>query len=302
MEKAGLFELNAVVQVAAHGGFRAAAIELGVAPSTLSHAITHLEARIGVRLFNRTTRSVVLSEAGAQFIARVRPALEEIRQAMEQANDLRDSPTGTLRINTSEGAAREILTPIVISFLRRYPDMHVDLVTEGRLVDIVGDGFDVGFRLAEAVPQDMVSIPFGPDVSQVVVCAPSWLQGRVAPQVPEDLLAHRCIRQRLPRGALRGWEFERHGLELRIDVSGPLTLDNHHLMIEAALQGVGIAYVYEGYARDHIAAGRLLQLLPEWTPSYRGLCLYYPSHRHVTAGLRAFIEQVKQARPPRLLP
>ncbi len=294
MKRAGLFELNAVTAVASHRSFRAAAVELGISPSALSHAIAALEQRMGIRLFNRTTRSVALSEAGERFLARVRPALREIAAAMDDVNAFRDKPAGTLRINTSEGAAQQILTPIVLAFLTRYPDMQVDLATEGRLVDIVAEGFDAGIRLAEAVPRDMIAVPCGPQQRFAVVGSPRYFATRPRPIVPGDLIAHRCIRRRFSSGALFRWEFERRGESLAVDVSGPLTLDNHNLMVEAALNGIGLAWVSEWSIAPDIVAGRLIRVLEDWTPAYPGLCLYYPGHRHVPAGLRAFIGVVRE--------
>ncbi|MCG5238590.1 LysR substrate-binding domain-containing protein [Azospirillum doebereinerae] len=294
MRKAGLIELNAVAAVAAHRNFRAAAVELGMSPSALSHAVAALERRLGVRLFNRTTRSVSLSEAGEQFLARIRPALQDIALAMDEANESRATPAGTLRINTSEGAARQILTPLVLEFLRRFPDMRVDLVTEGRLVDIVAEGFDAGIRLAESVPLDMVAVPCGPPQRFVVVGSPAYLEGWARPSAPDDLQAHACIRRRLPSGALHRWEFARHGEEAAVDVQGALTLDSHTLMIEAALAGAGLAYVADWFVAADVAAGRLVRLLEDWTPAFPGLCLYFPRGRLVPAGLRAFIDVVRE--------
>lgn len=299
MLRAGLPELNAVVAVASHRSFRAAAAVLGMSPSALSHAVSTLEQRMGVRLFNRTTRSVSLSEAGEQFLARLRPALREISEAMEAVNQFRDTPAGTLRINTSEGAARMILVPIVLEFLRRYPDMQVDLVTEGRFVDIVAEGFDVGIRSAEAVPQDMIAVPCSPGLSYAVFGSPAYFQGRAPPLTPGDLLSHSCIRSRMPSGTLYHWEFEKRGEEIKIDVPGSLTLDNHNLMIEAALSGAGLAYSSEWAVAGHLAAGRLIRVLEDWTPAYPGICVYYSGHRHVPAGLRAFLGVVREVTSPR---
>lgn len=296
MKRTGLFELNAFVAISLHRSFRAAAAELGMSPSALSHAIAALEARMGVRLFNRTTRSVSLSEAGEQFLAQIRPALRDIEGAMEAVNKFRDTPTGVLRINTSEGAAQRVLAPVVLEFLRRYPDMQVDIVTEGRLVDIVAEGFDAGIRLAETVPQDMVAIPCSPDLRFAVVGSPAYFAQRPRPQTPSDLLAHACIRNRLPSGAIYRWEFERHGEELTIDAKGPLTLDNHHLMVEAALHGAGLIWTSEWSVAPYLESGRLVRVLEEWTPAYPGLRLYYPGHRHVPAGLRAFIALIQEVR------
>src|ERR1700761_8145485 len=190
----GLFELNAVAAISAHRSFRAAATQLGISPSALSHAIAGLEKRLGVRLINRTTRSVSLSEAGERFLARISPALREIAGALEEVNEFRDTPAGTLRINLMERAAHQILRPIVARFLRRYPDMNVELTLEGRIIDIVAEGFDAGIRLAEAVPQDMVAIPCGPDTRFIVVGAPDYFAHAPLPQSPSDLLNHECIR------------------------------------------------------------------------------------------------------------
>lgn len=295
MQRAGLFELNAVVAVASHRSFRAAAAELGMSPSALSHAVATLEQRLGIRLFNRTTRSVSLSEAGERFLSRLRPALREISEAMESVNEFRDTPAGTLRINASESGASQIMTPIVLEFLKRYPDMHVDLVTEGRLIDIVAEGFDAGVRLAEAVPQDMIAVPCGPEARFAVVGSPSYFQNHARPIAPSDLASHTCIRRRFPSGAIFRWEFKKRGEEVLVDVKGVLTLDNQNLMIEAALSGVGLAYVGDWAVAADLAAGRLIRVLEDWAPPFSGLCLYYPGHRHVPAGLRAFIAVVREA-------
>src|SRR5258707_48079 len=207
MNRSGLVELDTVAAVARLGGFRAAAIELGVSATSVSHAVAGLEARLGVRLFNRTTRSVSLSEAGEQFVAQVAPALSEIRGAMDAVNVHRDTPAGTLRINTSVGAARMILTPLILEYLKLYPEMRVDLVTEGRLIDIVVDGFDAGIRIQETVPRDMIAVPIGGPVRSIIVGSPAYFEGRSKPQTPGDLLQHQCIRARMASGATYRWEF-----------------------------------------------------------------------------------------------
>jgi DNA-binding transcriptional LysR family regulator len=294
MLETGLFELNAVAAISAHRSFRAAATELGISPSALSHAIAGLEKRLGVRLINRTTRSVSLSQAGERFLARVSPALREIAGAMEEVNAFRDTPTGTLRINTKERAAHQILRPVVAKYLRRYPDMQVELVMEGRTIDIVAEGFDAGIRLAESVPQDMIAVPCGPDSRFTVVGSPAYFQAMPVPRSPSDLLAHRCIRRRMPGGKLYRWEFEKRGEEVALDVPGRLTLDSDSLMVEAALEGLGLAFVSDFWVADHLGAGSLRAVLEDWTPPFPGLCLYYPRHRHMTAGLRAFVDLIKQ--------
>jgi len=294
MHKTGLVELNAVVAVARHGSFRAAAIELGMSSSALSHAVAGLEARLGVRLFNRTTRSVSLSAAGQEFVAEVAPALSSIQGAIESINSHRDTPTGTLRINSSVGAARQILAPVVLEYLRRYPEMRVDLVTEARMIDIVVEGFDVGIRTTDTVPGDMIAVPFGPLRRHAVVASPAYFAQNAPPRTPGDLLAHRCIRARLASGTIYRWEFERGGEALSIDVPGSLTLDDPTLMVEAALGGAGIVHVAHWSVAADIAAGRLVPVLEDWTPPLSGLCLYYPGRRHVPAGLRALIDLIRE--------
>ncbi len=294
METSGLGELEAVLAVARHRSFRAAATELGVSKSALSHAVAALEARIGVRLFNRTTRSVALSEAGAQFVDSVAPALSAIRVALEQAGSFRDTPSGTLRINTSAGAARQTM-PLFIAFMQRYPEMKVDIVTEGRMIDIVVEGFDAGIRLAESVPQDMIAVPFGGSLRFAVAGSPAYFAQYPPPHAPADLGAHRCIRTRMPSGAIYQWEFERHGESFSVDVKGALTLDDPELMLDAARAGLGLTYLAEWTVAADLEAGTLQRVLADWTPPFAGLCLYYPGRRHVPAGLRALIEMIREA-------
>ncbi|HWT99482.1 MAG TPA: LysR family transcriptional regulator [Terriglobales bacterium] len=294
MYQGRLIELAAAVAVAKRRSFRAAAAELGLSPTALSKTISELEARLGVRLFHRTTRSVAPTAAGEAFVAQVAPALGTISEATDAVNQHRASPAGLLRINTSAGAARQILAPIIFEYLKRYPEMSVDIVTEGRLIDIVKDGFDAGFRLAETVPGDMIAVPLGPQQRLIVVGAPAYLKGRKLPRVPQDLLDHDCIRMRLPSGGVYRWEFERRDEVLALDVSGRLTLDESDLIHEAALAGFGLAYLSTWWAEQDVAAGRLVQMLDDWTPGFPGLCLYYPGRRHVPAGLRALIDLIRE--------
>ncbi len=293
-ERPSLSELSALAAVAAHRSFRKAADELQLSPSTLSHVIRALEARVGVRLLHRTTRSVSATEAGQRLVARLGPVLRDLDLALAEVDGFRDRPSGTLRINSAEGPARLLLAAVVPAFLARHPEMSLDLVTEGRLVDIVAEGFDAGVRLGEAVPQDMVAVRFGGPVRFVAVASPGYLAGRDAPRTPDDLSRHPCIRFRLRSGRLFRWEFARHGQELAVEVAGPLILDHVELMAEAAAAGLGIAYVPERTADPFMAAGRLLTVLDEWCPRIPGLFLYYPGHRQVPPGLRAFIDVLKQ--------
>ncbi len=250
---------------------------------------------MGVRLFNRTTRSVAPSEACEQFLAEVKPALDRIEQAIAGVSALRDTPSGTIRINTSEGAAQMVLAPIVLEFVAKYPEMQVDLVTNGRLVDIVAEGFDLGIRQVEHLPLDMVAVPCTPPIRFVVVGAREYFGRCPAPLVPADLHDHQCIRTRLPSGALYRWEFERDGVAETIEPAGQLTFDDYHLMIRAAELGAGLAWVSEWSVRTALDEGRLVQVLDDWSPALPGLSVYYPGHRHLTAGMRAFLDVVRHS-------
>ncbi|MEN7538204.1 LysR substrate-binding domain-containing protein [Aurantiacibacter flavus] len=224
--------------------------------------------------------------------------LQDLDHAIDAVTQEGGHASGTLRINAGEGAMRVLLERVVPSFLARYPHVALDLVTEGRLVDIVQQGFDAGIRLAEAVPQDMIAIPLGPDFRFLAVAAPTYLAKAGRPVTPDDLPQHRCIRQRLPSGKLYRWEFEKHGQEIAIDVPGGLTLDHTMLMAEAAAGGLGIAFIPESAAVPWLRDGRLTPLLEDWSPYVGGLRLYYPGRRHVPAALRAFINTVKELNRP----
>lgn len=295
MPRPALSDLTAFAAIAAHRSFRKAADELGVSPSTLSHMMRTLERNVGVRLLHRTTRSVSTTEAGERLLSRLRPALRDLDRALAEVDDFRDRPSGTLRVNASEPAARLLLRSVVPGFLARYPEMSLDLVTEGRLVDIVAEGFDAGVRLGESLPQDMVAVRFGGETRFVAVASPAYLAGRGTPRTPDDLRDHACIRHRMPSGKLYRWEFERHGQELAVEVPGPLTLDHTGLMVEAAAMGLGVAYVPERSARPHLGSGELVGVLGDWCPPIPGLFLYYPAGRHVPAGLRAFIDVLRSS-------
>ena len=292
MPKPTLGDLTALTAISAHRSFRKAADEIGLSSSTLSHMMRSLERAMGVRLLHRTTRSVSPTQAGERLVARLGPLLRDLDLALEEVNEFR-RPSGTLRINAAETASRVLLHAAIPTFLARYPEMSLDLVSEGRLVDIVAGGFDAGVRLGEAVPQDMIAVRFGGDVRFLTVASPAYLAGRDRPETPDDLKRHACIRLRLPSGKLYRWEFERHGQELSVDVSGALTLDNSELMIEAAARGLGIAYAPDRLSRPHLERGSLVAVLEDWCPPIPGLCLYYPGHRHVPSGLRAFIDVLR---------
>ena len=294
MSRASLAELEAVATVARAGGFRAAARELGVSPSALSHAITALEDRLHLRLFNRTTRSVALTAAGEAFVAEVAPALAAIDGALENVSEGSSEISGVLRINTSRGAAEMLLQPLFLSFLNRYPHVELEIATEEALIDVLGQGFDAGIRLADTVPPDMIAVPILPTIRSVVVGAPAYFVGRKRPVVPADLMRHQCIRARMGTGKLYRWEFQKRGQAVLIDAPGSLTLDESGLMLEAALAGAGLAYIGEPSAAPHVAAGRLEIVLADWTPPYPGLSLYFAGRRHIPARLRALIDLMRE--------
>ena len=294
MSRSVLTDLDAVLSIARLGSFRAAALELGMSTTALSNAIAKLEQRLGIRLFNRTTRSVSLTDGGTTFVERIGPAMTDIHDAMLAAQSLQDTPTGTLRINAFASAAREVMEPLILTFMRRYPQVHVDLVTEGKLVDIVAAGFDLGLRTVDLVPNDMIALPLGLDRSNAVVASPDFLRTYGTPTEPADLYRFRCIRARLPNNALFRWRFEKDGNAMQIDVQGSITLDEPSLVRIAAQNGVGIGYVMEADVRDDIAAGRLVRVLEDWTPSLAPLALYYPGRQNPPAAFSAFIQAARE--------
>lgn len=289
MSRQSLMDLEAVLAIVRCGSFRAAALDLGTSATAVSNAVGKLERQLGVRLFNRTTRSVSLTYAGRIFVAQVKPAFEGIQKAMETARSQQDAPSGVLRINAFATAAREIMAPLVVPYLQRYPQVHIDIVTEGRLVDVVAAGFDLGIRTKALVPSDAIAIPLGQGRSIAVVASPAFLEKTGAPQVPQDLIRYPCIRGRLPNGALLRWRFQKDGDDLNIDVDGPITLDEASLARLAALESVGIGYFMESDVKDDIGAGRLVRLLEDWTPPQEPLCLYYPNRRNASAAFKAFV-------------
>jgi DNA-binding transcriptional LysR family regulator len=294
MDQASLKELEAAIAIARRGTFRAASIELGISTTALSHTIGRLETALGVRLFNRTTRSVSLTDAGRLFMQHVAPSLQDLHTALETVREQRETPSGTIRINAAAFAARSIISPLVLEFLRRYPDMHVDIVTEGRMVDIVKDGFDLGVRVAGLVPSDMIAVSLGRPQRHAVVGSPVYFEKHDKPAVPPDLLNHQCIRVRLPDGSLFRWQFEKDGEQVQVDVRGQITLDEASLTRTSVLAGTGIGYIFEQDILPDIEAGRVIRVLADWTPPYPGLCLYYPGRRNLSAGVRAFLELARE--------
>jgi len=294
-------ELEAVIAVAKRRNFRAAALDVGASPTVLSQRIAAVEDKFGVRLFNRTTRSVSLTEAGRCFIDEVGPAVARINDAIDMVNDHRSLPAGVLRINMSVGAARRVFSPLLIAFSERYPQIEVDLVTEDRPIDIVAEGYDAGVRPNNLIAKDMIALRLEPDQHFSIVGSPSYLDGKHAPLTPEDLLHHECVRSRMPSGAVDPWQFDVDGRHLRLDVPGRFTLDDGGLMLEAALQGVGLAYLSDWWTTNAVREGKLLSFLGERISPLPGLSLYYPSRHYQPAALLAltrFITDDYSARRP----
>lgn len=289
-------DLSIFLSIAQHLNLSRAAIDLGLTPSALSHALRALENRLGVRLFNRTTRSVALTEAGERLYTRLRPAFRDIDDALEDLNSFRDRPSGSLRITASRQACELVLLPIVSPFLLQYPDIRLEIVESDAFVDVVAGGFDAGVRFGNRIEGDMASQAIGPNMRSIVVGAPAFFERHAVPQKPEDLRGIPCIRHRFPSGAIYRWEFERGGIPQEIEVNGPLTLGDVSLMLGPATQGLGLAYIFEEMAARYLAEGSLIQVLADWCPFYPGMHLYYPGRRHVPAPLRAFIDFARQAR------
>ncbi|MDR4885903.1 LysR family transcriptional regulator [Serratia marcescens] len=293
MKDDSLLHFRAIATLAACKNFKNAATILAISPSSLSRIIAQMETRLGVGLFNRTTRSVSLTEAGHLFLLRVQPALKEIEQAIDDTNAFRDTPVGLLRINTDEGMARQIIAPMLVDFLKENPEMNVDLVSEGRFSDIVEAGFDAGIRFAEAVPQDMVAVHLGEEQSMAVVASPEYISLHGMPETPEELLMHECIRLRLASGRIYEWEFFNDNKVIEVNVKGQLTVNTYNMAIDAALYHQGIAYTGVHFVREAIQKKQLVRLLESWTPPFPGLRLYYPSRKRMSAGLRAFVDFIK---------
>jgi len=288
-----LSELDAFAAVARHRSFRKAADERGVSASALSHAMRALEARLGVRLLNRTTRSVTPTEAGHQLLATLAPTLQHVADALAQLTSLQDVPAGKLRLNVARPAARAVFAKVLGPFVARYPRIQLELVTDDGLTDIVSGGFDAGVRFGESLAGDMIAVPVGPPQSFVTVAAPTYLAAKSIVQAPRDLLDHACIARRFPSGKLYTWEYQAEGQPIRLSVTGPLVLEDDGLMIQAAKDGAGIAYVYEELARDDLRNGHLTELLAPWKAPPSRFFLYYPSRRHVPPALKALIEFIR---------
>jgi DNA-binding transcriptional LysR family regulator len=292
-----LGDLNAFVIVARAKGFREGARASGASPSALSEAVRRLETQLGVRLLNRTTRSVAPTEAGESLLLRLTPALSEVEAALDVVNGFRDRPAGTLRLNVPASAARLVLPQIVPAFLAAYPDIRLEIMTDESFVDVLAAGCDAGIRYGERLEQDMIAVPIGPRTqSYAFAAAPAYLDRHGRPEHPRDLLGHACIRHRFPSGRVPEWELERDGEVIFVDPKGPLIVQAGgaiDLAVDAAVAGTGIIGLFEDWLRPHLESGALEPVLKSWWQRFPGPFLYYPGRRLVPAPLRAFLDFVR---------
>jgi len=294
MRREELGSLAMFMAVADEGSFTKAAGKLGISQSALSHSLRRLEARLGLRLLTRTTRSVALTLAGERLIETLRPALEDIDQKLAALTELRDRPAGTVRITTSSHAAYTVLWPVIDRLTAENPDINVEINIEGGLVDIVAERYDAGIRLGERLEQDMIAVPISPRLRMAAVVAPSYLSGKAIPETPYDLAQHNCINLRLPTsGGLYAWEFECDGKEIRVKTQGQLVFNDINLIVKAALAGHGIAFMLEDHVEDHLSSGRLVRVLKEWCEPFDGYYMYYPSRRQPSPAFSLVLDALR---------
>jgi len=291
-----LADLDAFASVARARSFRGAAARRGVSASSLSQAVRRLEERLGVRLLNRTTRSVTATEAGERLLARLTPTLAELALALDEVNSFRDSPTGTLRINMPTAAAKLVMPGLIAPFLRAHPGITLDLVAEDSFVDVLAAGFDAGVRYEERLEKDMIAVPMGPDQRYVTAGSPAYFEAHGRPAHPRDVLDHACLRHRFLSGVALPWEFERNGEIINIQPTGPLVGNVPELGIKVAEAGLGLLHTFDGFVAQAVAAGRLELVLEDWSTPFTGPRLYYPSRRHMPAPLRAFVDFLQARR------
>jgi DNA-binding transcriptional LysR family regulator len=294
MQRRNLDDLSAFLIVAREGSFTKAAAKLGVSQSALSYTIKELEERLKLRLLTRTTRSVSPTAAGERLLRNVGPRIEEIEEELTALSDLREKPSGTIRITATEYATNAVLLPKLAKLLREYPDIKIEIVSDYGLADIVAQRFDAGVRDGEQVAKDMIAVRIGPDSRMAVVGAPSYFRSRPQPKRPPDLVEHNCINLRLPtHGGLYAWEFEKGSRELKVRVEGQLCFSTTTQMLHAALAGLGLAYLPEGLVQPHINKGRLKRVLEDWCPRYPGYHLYYPSRRQPSAAFALLVDALR---------
>jgi DNA-binding transcriptional LysR family regulator len=287
-------DLVAFLAVARERSFTKAAAQLGVSPSALSHTIRGLEERLDVRLLTRTTRSVSPTDAGERLLRTVGPHFDEIHAELESLAEMRDKPAGTIRITAVDHAAETVLWPALSTFLAKYPDIQVDLIVDNTLRDIVAERFDAGIRMGERVARDMIAVRIGPELRMAAVATPSYFAERNKPKTPQDLARHRCINMRLATlGGVYAWEFEKGSREINVKVEGQLTVNDIAVIRQAALEGLGIAFIPEDYVQDHLASGELIRVLADWTPPFPGYYLYYPSRRQQSPTFALLVEALR---------
>jgi DNA-binding transcriptional LysR family regulator len=289
-----LAEMYAFVTVAERCSFASAAVQLGISRSRLSETIRELEGRLGVRLLNRTTRSVAPTVAGERLLAQIRPVLNDFDAALDSINAFRDKPAGLLRLTVMPPAASFMLAPLLSRFLAQYPAINLEISVDATLTDIVAGRFDAGMRAGNRVERDMIALRIGEEIRSVVVAAPEYLARHKRPMTPRDLAAHNCIRFRVPSGAIIPWQFEKNGRPVEVAVEGRLTVNDPELAVKAALDGVGVLYAALGYAASEINEGRLVPLLEDWRKPAAAIFLYYPGRRQVPVPLQAFIEFLRE--------
>ena len=296
MARADINDLMAFLAVARERSFTRAAAKLGVSQSALSHTMRRLEARMGIRLLTRSTRSVSPTEAGERLLARLRPALDNVGQAVEEVNAFRDKPMGTLRIVMGRAIATTVFAPMVAPFLAAYPEITLEAVSDDMRLDLVANRFDAGLRIGELIERDMIAVKLIDRIRLACVASPAYLKGREVPQVPADLMQHECIRHRWKFDeAIRPWEFEKDGERVEIEPQGRLIVNEAQNVVTAAASGVGVGYLPLGMVARFILEKRLVQLLPDWSTAYSGLYIYYPSRRQTPAPLQAFIDFARKA-------
>ena len=294
-------DLLAFVAVAREGSFTRAAARLGVSQSALSQTVRALEERLGLRLLVRTTRSVSATEAGEQLLRTVAPRFDEIETELALLSERRDKPAGNIRISAGEHSALTVLQPAIARLLPAYPDIHVEVVVDNGMTDIVAARCDAGVRLGEQVAKDMIAMPIGPDFRMAIVAAPAYFARHAPPAIPQELMAHNCINMRLPTlGGLFAWEFAKDGQELKVRVEGQLIVNNLALRLHCALDGLGLACLPEDVALPHVADGRLVRVLDDWCPRYAGYQLYYPSRRHPSPAFTVLLDALRYPARARL--
>lgn len=291
MARAGINDLAAFVTVARERSFTRAAAQMGVSPSALSHSIRGLEERLGIRLLNRTTRSVVPTDAGDRILRSIGPRLDQIDAELEALTELRDKPAGTIRITATEHAASAILLPAIVRLLPEYPDIRVEIIVDMGLVDIVTERFDAGVRPGDIIAKDMIAVPIGPPMRMAVAGSPGYLDTHPKPRTPRDLTGHNCINLRLPtHGGVYVWEFEKNRREMNVRVDGQLVFNSSALMLSAALAGLGLVFLTEPQIQPHLDGGKLVRVLADWCEPFPGYHLYYPSRRQPTPAFSLLLE------------